>query len=889
MKHIVFPQEVEPSSPIGGKARALANLEQVDLPIPEWFVVLPSAFEASVSTPMRSASSPSDARRLVLSMNMAEEVAAEIDAALARLGQGDEVFAVRSSALEEDSATLSFAGQLESVLAVARGKVPKKVVEVWASGFSERLMSYRREAGLDPLAGAPAVIVQRMIDGDVSGVAFSADPVSGRRAIAVVGAVPGLCSSLVSGETAADTWRVDRAGEIIERTVEAKRVMHRADATAPEGICSVPLPPERAASPSLTDAQVRAVADLARRAEAQFGRPQDIEWTIGRGVLFLLQARPITTLGERIDPDAQRALWDNANIIESYSGITMPLTFSFARRAYESVYREFCRLVGVPREAIEARSDMFCCMLGLVRGRVYYNLYNWYRLVAVLPGYQVNRRFMEQMMGVRESLPEALAAAQAGTGSGARLRDALRAARSLSSLALSILTLARRRERFYQRIRDTLGVQRPELSGQRSDELVAYYRALESRILTHWDAPIVNDFATMVFHGLLRRLTAAWAGDKTGTLSNDLLCAERGMISEEPAQRVRTMARLAVVDANLVRVLSTGDLHMARAAIRRSPDLEREVQAYLAKFGDRCAEELKLESTTLHDDPTPLLRAIGQCAQNLARDDAHENGLAESKIREQAEAHVRSALGRNPVRRIAFAWVLSKTRECVQARENLRFERTRVFGRARQILLELGKRFAAIECIDAPRDVFYLELDEVLGFVEGRVTTTDLKGLVTLRKAEFARWQELPAPADRFETRGILYKGHSFGAQQVSAQPTGDSLKGLGCCPGVVRGPVRVVRDPRNAAVRHGEIIVAERTDPGWVMIFPSAAGLLVERGSLLSHSAIVARELGLPTIVSIPGVTAWLNDGDWVAMDGASGVVTKVPRAMEVRSDAAQ
>ncbi|HSB22912.1 MAG TPA: PEP/pyruvate-binding domain-containing protein, partial [Burkholderiaceae bacterium] len=409
MKHIVFPQEVEPSSPIGGKARALANLEQVDLPIPEWFVVLPSAFEASVSTPMRSASGPSDARRLVLSMNMAEEVAAQIDAALAQLGQGDEVFAVRSSALEEDSATLSFAGQLESALAVARGKVPKKVVEVWASGFSERLMSYRREAGLDPLAGAPAVIVQRMIDGDVSGVAFSADPVSGRRAIAVVGAVPGLCSSLVSGETAADTWRVDRAGEIIERTVEAKRVMHRADATAPEGICSVPLPPERAASPSLTDAQVRAVADLARRAEAQFGRPQDIEWTIGRGVLFLLQARPITTLGERIDPDAQRALWDNANIIESYSGITMPLTFSFARRAYESVYREFCRLVGVPREAIEARSDMFCCMLGLVRGRVYYNLYNWYRLVAVLPGYQVNRRFMEQMMGVRESLPEALA------------------------------------------------------------------------------------------------------------------------------------------------------------------------------------------------------------------------------------------------------------------------------------------------------------------------------------------------------------------------------------------------------------------------------------------------------------------------------------------------
>lgn len=872
---------------MGGKARALANVEQFDLPIPAWFVLLPSAFEASVPAPMRAGFDALDVQPLVHSMVLAEEVAAEVDIALARLAQEEGFFAVRSSALEEDSAKLSFAGQLESALAVARGNVPAKIVEVWASGFSERLMCYRREAGLDPLACAPAVIVQRMIDGEVSGVAFSADPVSGRRAVVVVGAVPGLCSALVSGETAADTWRVDRAGKIIERTVESKRVMHRADASAPEGICKVPLPPERAAAPSLTDEQVLEVAGLARRAEAHFGRPQDIEWTIGRGALFLLQTRPITTLGERVDPDAQRALWDNANIIESYSGITTPLTFSFARRAYENVYREFCRLVRVPQESIEARSDMFCCMLGLVRGRVYYNLYNWYRLVAVLPGYQVNRRFMEQMMGVRESLPEGIAAAQVGSGTGAKLRDAVRAARSFASLALSILTLPKRMERFYHRVRDTLGTHRPDLSGQRSDELVAYYRALESRILTHWDAPIVNDFATMVFHGLLRRLTAAWAGDKEGTLSNDLLCADRGMISEEPAVRVRAMARLAVADAAIMQALSNGNLQVMRAAVRRHPDLEREVQAYLAKFGDRCMEELKLESTTLHEDPTPLLRAVGQYARNLVQHDARQNEIAELKVRQQAEARVSGALGHNPLRRIAFAWVLGNTRRCVQARENLRFERTRVFGRARQILLELGKRFAAIDCIDAARDILYLELDEVLGFVEGRVTTTDLKGLVALRKSEYARWQELPAPANRFETRGIIHKGHSFGAEQAIPQPIGDSLKGLGCCPGIVRGPVRVVRDPASAAVQHGEIIVAERTDPGWVMIFPAASGLLVERGSLLSHSAIVARELGLPTIVSIPGVTAWLQDGDQVEMDGASGVVTKLPRPSEVRSDA--
>jgi pyruvate,water dikinase len=109
---------------------------------------------------------------------------------------------------------------------------------------------------------------------------------------------------------------------------------------------------------------------------------------------------------------------------------------------------------------------------------------------------------------------------------------------------------------------------------------------------------------------------------------------------------------------------------------------------------------------------------------------------------------------------------------------------------------------------------------------------------------------------------------------------TESERKGIGCCPGVARGPVRVITDPRNAKLLNGEILVAERTDPGWVMLFPSASGLLVERGSLLSHSAIVAREMGIPSIVSIAGVTRWLKDGDWVELDGSSGVVRRVEPA---------
>ena len=210
-------------------------------------------------------------------------------------------------------------------------------------------------------------------------------------------------------------------------------------------------------------------------------------------------------------------------------------------------------------------------------------------------------------------------------------------------------------------------------------------------------------------------------------------------------------------------------------------------------------------------------------------------------------------------------------------RENLRLERTRLFGRVRRIFLEIGKRLHAFGRLDEPRDVFYLEIGEVLAFADGRATTANLRGLVAVRKEEFAAYRAGEPPADRFETLGAVYVGQSFRAAHAPTQPAGDERRGLGCSPGIVRAQVRVVRDPTTVDPGHGLILVAEHTDPGWIMIFPSATGVLVERGSLLSHAAIVARELGIPAVVSLPGVTSWLRDGDWVEMDGSAGTVRRL------------
>ncbi len=870
---------------MGGKAAALSSLSGSGMRIPVWFVITPAAFEAGLSSAQRTALLQAEGQeelseffaRIVPAPGVLEEV----EQRFSTLGADTRYVAVRSSGAQEDGVVHSFAGQFDSYLSVTRERLPGRIADVWRSGFSERVLAYRRENSLEGLPQVPAVLVQQMVDSEVSGVAFSADPVTGRRSVTVVSALHGLGTALVGGDADADTWRVHFDGTLLERDIVAKSLAHRPAPDGPEGFAVQEITEPAASEPALTDEEVARVADLARRAERHFGRPQDIEWAMRGGEIFLLQSRPITSLTATPDPDGVRNIWDNSNIVESYSGITTPLTFSFALHAYEGVYREFCRLLGVSKARIAANDLTFRRMLGLVQGRVYYNLLNWYRVIALLPGYTFNRRFMEQMMGVRESLPDEITVAASTASRSQRLFDLLRLCRTMAGMVVNQVRLPRMIDRFHDRLNRALAPREPPLEVRRLDQLVADYRALEASLLTRWDAPLINDFFAMIFFGVLGRLTATWCAgeeDEHGSLQNDLVCDQGGMISAEPAKRIVEMATVAAPESELVEILCHGAATAAEQAVRRHEELAPLYDDYLATFGDRCLDELKLESTTLFEDPDPLLRSIGHAAARLARGQAFDTGV-QSDIRQKAEARVRQVLARRQVRRAIFAWVLRNARARVRDRENLRFERTRLFGRIRRIFLEAGRRLFADGVLDDPRDVFYLELDEVVAYTEGAAACDDLRGLAGVRRSAFERYTEMDAPADRFETFGAPYIANSYaGGDSIPGEQDEaggeDGLRGIGCCPGVVRGRARVIRDPRGAELKQGEILVAERTDPGWIMLFPAAAGILVERGSLLSHSAIVAREMGIPAIVSIPGVTTRIESGSWIEMDGARGTV---------------
>ena len=842
----------------GGKGAALARLVTEGFPVPPLVAIPPGAPDAALA----------DA----------------VGAALEVLGR-PEFVAVRSSAADEDGAAHAFAGVLDSFLFVPPARVAERVRDVRQSGASERASAYRAMKGLGEGA-TPAVVIQVVVDADVSGVAFSADPVTGADTV-VISAARGLGSALVDGRAEGEAIRLSHNGTgtaEVERTPGGQTVADRFDTDRGEGVFEVAVTD---AGPVLSDRQAREVAALAARAAKVFGGPQDIEWAIADGRLWLLQSRPITTLPQTgvaprpasptLSSSGTLRLWDNANIVESYAGVTTPLTFSFAARAYASVYRTFCQILGVPAARVEAADETFRQMIGLVRGRVYYNLGSWYRVLALLPGYRLNAGLMESMMGVTETIPDALRPDPPSTG---RLGDAWALAASTAGLVRAHVRLPRMRREFLERVEDALAQHGADPASLSLSGLADAYDGLEARLLRQWDAPLVNDFFAMIWFGLAGRAADAWVGP--GALGG-LLAGDGDVVSAEPARRVDAMAWASLDDPAWVETLLSGSVDEVRSALSSRPTLQRDVDAYLARFGDRCLDELKLESPTLTDDPTPLFRSVGASARRLSdstSDAGRQRARDGASQRAEAEARAAAALSSNPLRRTAFRVLLKNARVRVRDRENLRFERTRVFGRARRLAVAMGERLAEAGRMDSAKDVFWLEVEELLSLARGADLATDVPALVAARRAEFDGYRAVPPPPSRFTTRGPVGTSTLVPSASRAAVASGEVRTGLGCCAGVVEGVVRVVRDPRGVELAPGTVLVAERTDPGWILLFPACTGLVVERGSLLSHSAIVARELGIPAAVAVPGATAWLRDGDRVRLDGAAGVVERLAEA---------
>jgi pyruvate,water dikinase len=903
---------------VGGKGGNLLRLTEAGAEVPAFVVLTRKCFDEFIksfkkdfdkhvkaidcSSPDKIAKTAGALRKCITSHQIPEAVKKDLFEQMKLFIPIGSFVAVRSSALGEDSKEFSYAGMLDTCLfRRTEDEICAAVVECWASIYSDRAVAYRNMRSIDQTQVSMAVVVQEMIDGQASGVTFTVNPGTRYQDEILITSVFGLGEGLVSGTLDSDQFiALKKPGYPVIETDLADKVEKLVfDTKNNYGTVTIEIDKEEAKKPSLTDRQIREIAEVCHKIECSYkGVPQDIEWTIDNsGKVKILQARPITTIDKAIPSERKyKTIWDNSNIVESYSGVTTPLTFSFAIYAYHRVYVQFCEVLMVPEEEIKKNDFAFANMLGFLNGRIYYNLKNWYKLISVLPGYSYNSRFMEGMMGVKVSYDENKNKKPMGFFE--------KYFYELPRLGLVGLNMLYRFWRTDAEVKKFMSVYQHQYNKYKdfdfnsapAHQLVDIFNELDNTVLANWKAPIINDFMAMIFYGVLDMLMKKWDLNEDAALKNDLLAGQGNVESTLPLRNIQKMARFIFSEPALKDLFASKKAAELKDMFIPVPGdespaghqkLGRMVADYLEQFGYRAMCELKLEEPSMNERPEFLFDMLKNYA--AAALPAEEGaGDKERQVREAAERKVRELLGDQ-----SLFWKLKKidvlmfvanwAKKAMAVREYQRFARTRMYGIVSRIYKGFGRRFVERGVLDKVEDIFYLTMQETLEYVVGTARSQKLRELAALRRAEFEEYKAMDELPDRIETTGITYCNDlTRGMLADEADDDPDTIRGIGGCSGKITGKVKVILDPSDDMSLNGEILVAARTDPGWVPLFATASALLIERGSMLSHSVIVARELGLPAVVGATGVTKKVKTGDVVELDGTTGIVKIISRAAD-------
>lgn len=874
----------------GGKATNMAKINKAGVKTPPWFCLSSKAFHDFLKnfqeTDLWSLSHEEIEKKFVAT-SMSEELINQIKIEIEKINTSEFTFAVRSSGIGEDSAENSFAGQFSSYLNQLNiDQIIISIKKCWASSFTERARTYRKERGISTKNFGMGVIIQRMILAEVSGVGFSRDPIHPTlRDQMIISSVFGVGEGLVSGELDADYFLVDRNKFEIKKNLVKKE--HALVKNTSGGLLKVEVPLEEQELSSLSDSEIKIISETMIKLESALAAPQDIEWVFCQNDFYCVQTRPITSLPHPsfFIPGLKGSnyiLWDNSNITESYNGVTTPLTFSHISKAYRQVYVQFCEIMGVPQELITKHEITFRNMLGLVRGRVFYNLRNWYQMIFLFPFSATSNSFMETMMGVKQNLRPEIQALFDFTKNPPNYSGG----RKLYILGLNLWRILKVNaiiDQFkadFHRVYDE--AKKKDYSKNNLQELLEEYDRLNEELLFKWKAPIISDTRCMVFFGVLKSLTEKWIKNSNPSLYNDLLSGQGDLPSTEPTRMLMRIAEKIDKQGMKEQFLKKSATEIL-SDFRKGeyPEIFKDFNHYIDLYGFRCINELKLESVDLHEDPTFAVEAILSFlrTKTISLDEILKREHIKSA---EAEKAVKESV--TGLKRTIYFFFLKKARLAVKDREDLRLLRTNIFGICRRIFKAIGHRYYELDLIKEPMDIFYLSIDEIIAYQEGRHFEVSFSELTILRKKQFDEYRKTPQPPDRFFTEGaaglnFLYPqilaDQDLLAQDAVVSDDPNLLLGTSCSPGIVEGIVRVVKEVEDAQGLNGEIMVCERTDPGWVPLFPSTSGLLIERGSLLSHSAIVARELGIPTIVGVQGgLMKKLKNGMRVRIDAGKGEI---------------
>jgi phosphohistidine swiveling domain-containing protein len=859
----------------GGKASNLGELIAAGFPVPPGFCVTTAAYlEAARAARLESwtkalegrdgaledaalAHLAQEARDALLRTPVLPPVAAAIRAAYSELGAGADpaAVAVRSSATAEDLPEASFAGQQDTFLGVVgEESLIEAVRRCWASLWTDRAVAYRTAHGVDQRQLSLAVVVQRMVPAATGGVLFTANPLTGNRMESVVDAAPGLGEALVAGAVNPDHFVVDRIGA----SISERRVGQRpADGRLIE--------PQAC----LSDARVLRLAEVGAAVEATFGAPQDIEWAYAEdGALWLLQARPITTLfplpkGSRADA-ANLDVYLSVNVAQGVLGPLTPAGIAVLRRSFASMANAMGFRVDPeqgPPGLVEAAERLFLKLTPLVRHRV-------------------GRRFLLTVLGVAEAQSRDVILSllhdprlEASPNS-SPLRTARLLLRPLvrTRLPLRLATvLLRPEEARTASLRAASQMLRPaqEAPASPQEALARAERVVDGlpRIIERLFPFVPAGIGTLA---LARRIAAPV--DPSG----EALLVSRGVPHNpttemdlelwEVACRVRTNAEAARV----VATSSPPELASRYLDGTLPPPLGEEVARFLARFGFRGVAEIDVGLPRWRDDPTHVFGVISnylrltdeeRAPDTVFRRAAAEAVAASARVTDRARSSGPGGRLRAGVLRFLFG----RARALLGMREAPKFHLVQVLDTVRVLLLSVGGSLVELGRLEHDADVFFLDLSEIRVALAGE----DGRELVAAHRRSYER-----EARRRMVPRVLLSDGRTFYGGPEAAPAEGGRLVGAPASPGVYSGRARVVMDPKGARVEPGEVLVAPSTDPGWTPLFLTAGALVMEMGGMMSHGAVVAREYGIPAVVGAPGATTAIETGARVTVDGGRGLV---------------
>lgn len=871
---LTFPGTFEASTDqVGGKGGSLIRLAAAGLAVPPGAVLTTAFFTAWLDEIMASpswaaldAAAPEDRvaacrelKRLAATLPLTGAQEHALTALRRELGTADDEFlAVRSSAPEEDSMSASFAGLYETRLGVRARDLETAVRDCFASTLDARVLTYKREHGLDPFSPRVAVIVQQQVDSDVAGVGFSLNPVSNDYDEAVIESSWGLGPSVVDGRVSADHFIVDKAsGRIVAETLGEKTLSVRLD---PAG-GTIERREDRPAERTLDDRAVAEITSTIVRIETLYDCPVDVEWAYAGGAFHVLQARPITTYvplpPELLTvPGERRRLYMDGALSK---GLTMNAPVSVL--GLDALHRSVTTIIESWLGPIRRGPSSEGGLLLVAGARMYMDLSSilWLATPGMLAkGSAPNDTLMSRILAGIDR--ERYRSAARPPWAGARLLWLVpRLLWGLRGLLWSSIKAAAAPERAYRAYRRTVENVDTAVRDLGREDLPV--DELQRRSDRHFVETFDTLMAAVLVGQWSPRMLVRRKSPEEQRLAEKLERGVPGNVVVEMGSALHRLARL--VDPSdfddLSRLVDRIEQRqMPRPFLNAWDD-------FVARYGCRGPQEMDIASTRYADDPRLML---GQMAQMAVADGLDPEALHGLQARERQEAYEALMRRFGPLRRTLLRRLYRLNELFAGSRDTPKY--FAVLGNyvLRRRALAVGQRLVEAGRLDAASDVFDLKFDELRAALDD--ATLDLR---SLREDRVRFTQKLRAHVRVFPAV-IDSRGRILRPEAPAAEP--GLLRGMPVSSGVVSGPVKVLHRADEKPVERGDVLVAYTTDPGWTPLFVNAAAVVLEVGGVVQHGAVVAREYGKPCVVGIDRVTDRLRDGEIVEVDGAAGTVRR-------------